>query len=128
MFEQASRLKLRFQTPIGVLSHEDLWDLPLTRATGDTNLNDIAKDLRREVKEAEEEDFVAPKTKENKLVNLRFDIVKHIINVRLAEREESVAEVAKKHKREQILEVLAQKEAEELAAKSPDELRAMLDD
>ena len=30
MFTKASRLKLRFQSPAGLLSSEDLWDLPLT--------------------------------------------------------------------------------------------------
>ena len=48
IFEQASRLKLRFPSPLGTLSTEDLWHLPLTSTTGKANLNDIGKALNYE--------------------------------------------------------------------------------
>ena len=61
MFEQASRLKLRFTTARGSLSVEDLWDLPLTSTTGKPNLDDIAKSLNRELRATSEEtSFVEP--------------------------------------------------------------------
>jgi hypothetical protein len=34
IFEQATRAKIRFSTPVGMLSVEDLWDLPLTSTQG----------------------------------------------------------------------------------------------
>ena len=60
MFEKATRRKLRFTSAAGLLSTEDLWDLPLTSATGKANLDDIAKALNRRLKDAEEVSFVAP--------------------------------------------------------------------
>ena len=45
MFEKASRLKLRFSTSIGMLSAEDLWDLPLSSRNGTANLDDVARNL-----------------------------------------------------------------------------------
>ena len=57
MFEQASRSKFRFNSSQGLLTTEDLWDLPLT-STRYANLNDIAKELNRTLKATAEEDFV----------------------------------------------------------------------
>ena len=81
MFEKASRLKLRFNTPVGLLGVEDLWDLPLTsKAAFATNLDDLARDLSKRVAETEES-FVPKDVK----TNLSFDIIKHIIKTRLEE-------------------------------------------
>lgn len=128
MFEQAARLKVRFSTAMGPLNVEDLWDLPLTATRKPyVNLNDIAKGLNRELKDADDDNFVdrAASTTNTEL-KLKFDIVKHIIDVRLAENETARLAVEKRAKRDRILELIAKKQDESLAAKSVEELTEMV--
>jgi hypothetical protein len=126
MFEQAVREKLRFDSPKGPLSVEDLWDLPLTSARG-ANLNDIAKDLNRQLKAEGEEDFVNPTAKRNTLLQLAFDIVKHIIVVRKAEAEAARQATVKREQRARIQELIAKKQDQELEGKSLEELNRLIE-
>ncbi len=125
MFEQAARLKLRFDSPKGLLTTEDLWDLPLTSARS-ANLNDLAKGLSRELKDTAEEDFVHP-AKTNDVLKLKFDVVKHVIDVRLAENEAVRLSADRREKKDRLLELIARKQDESLAAKSVEELQAMVE-
>lgn len=127
MFEKAARLKLRFDSPQGQLSVEDIWDLPLTSATNRANLDDVARKLSKQVKEAETESFVIKPAKANEATVLKFDIVKHIIEVRLAENEAAATARANKEKKQQLLSLIAQKENEQLAGQSIEDLRKMVE-
>jgi len=125
MFEQASRNKLRFVTDIGELSCEDVWDLPLLGR--DVCLGNLARELSRRIKAiSEEESFVERVRDEDKETLLRFDIIKHIIKVKLEEIEKADNEEAKKAQKQQILAVIADKQRAELLEKSVDELKKML--
>jgi len=129
VFEQASRLKLRFTTVRGSLSVEDLWDLPLTSATGKVNLDDIAKQLNREMRASTEEiSFVEPTaTPRNTELRLGFDIVKHVIEVKVAERTTALAASKKRETKQKILEIIAAKQDDALQSKSLEELQALAD-
>lgn len=60
MFQQATRLKLRFSTSQGQLTVEDLWDIPLT-STRNASLDSIAIDLHIQAKGASDiVSFVTP--------------------------------------------------------------------
>lgn len=124
MFEKASRLQLRFETARGQIMVEDLWNIPLD---GEFSLNAVAKSLNRQLKASEEEDFVHPTATVDARIQLAFDIVKHIIAVRVAEAEESERKVALRQKKDRILRILAEKEDSALQEKSADELRKLLD-
>ena len=124
MFEKASRLKLRFDTSMGQLDVEDLWDLPLT-STNRANLDDIARGLSKQVKEAETESFVVKPAKANEATLIKFDIVKHIIEVRLAENEAAATARANKERKQQILAIIASKQNEQLAASSIEDLQKL---
>ena len=87
MFEQATRLKLRFAVGTRVnLTVENLWDLPLTNVKGE-DLDNIAIELQEKLS-TNEKSFVVQqsKTKETQVNQLKFNIVKHIIDVRLEEQ------------------------------------------
>lgn len=119
-FEKAIRLRLRFETSRGNLNVEDLWRLPLAE------LDKLAIVLNKQLKESSEESFIKAKSKDNKLLELRFDIVKHIIETLLSEDEEKKKAADKRAKREQLLELIAKKKNQELEGKSLEELEAEL--
>lgn len=124
LFEAASRQKLRFDSKVGLLSVEDLWELPLTSANK-ANLDAIAIDLNRQLKSTEES-FVSTQSTQNAALNLRFEIVKYIITVRVAENQAKVDERNRAARKEQLEEILAQKKNEGLQAMSIEDLEAEL--
>ncbi|WPH64526.1 hypothetical protein [Escherichia phage YX22] len=122
MFDKATRLKLRFESNKGLLSVEQVWDLSLTA------LNEMAKGLSRQVKAAEtdEEDFIGTKSNVDSELQLRFDVVKHIIGVKLKERDDSREAAERKANNQIILELIQRKKQQELESKSVEELEALL--
>ncbi len=131
IFEQASRERIRFQTQVGAVSVEDLWDLPLSSKTNKPNLDDIAKGLYKELKNTEDAvSFVnkpATSSKTNR-TQLMFDIVMHIINVRLEENAVAAKTRETAEKRQKIMEILADREENTLKTASTEDLNKMLDE
>jgi hypothetical protein len=127
MFEKASRLKVRFDSPKGLLSIEDLWDIPLSSNTGKVNLDAIAIDLHHQLKSGDDISFVNKENKSDAMIQLKFDIVKHIIEVRLVENEAAALARSNKEKKQQILSIIAQKENEQLAGSSLEDLKKLAD-
>lgn len=121
IFELATRQKARYRTGRGLVSTEDLWDLSL----GD--LDTIAKSLNKELKESSEESFVKKQTTADKKLTLLFDVVKAIIVVKLDEEEKRKSAAERRVKRNQLLELISQKENDALTKKSIGSLRAELD-
>ena len=129
MFETASRLKIRFESQKGPLSVEDLWDLPLTSTTNKPNLDDIARSVNRQLKsEGDDTSFVTSSTKSDKTVQLqlKLDILKHVIGVKMAEREVQRKAEANKAQRQRILEIINAKQDSALQNQSIEELQAIL--
>lgn len=122
MFDKATRMKLRFESNKGLLSVEQVWDLSLNA------LNEMAKGLSRQVKAAEtdEEDFIGTKSNVDSELQLRFDVVKHIIGVKLKERDDSREAAERKANNQVILELIQRKKQQELESKSVEELEALL--
>ena len=126
IFEQATRAKLRFSTPVGMLSVEDLWDLPLTSTTKRANLDDVAKMLDNQIKNTASVSFVNDVSEVNTQTKLAFDVVLHIIKVRLAEQAAAKTAADARAKKQKIMAIIEQKQDESLSAASIDDLQSML--
>ena len=120
MFEKASRLKLRIATAKGQLTVEDLWDLNLA------TLNAIAKGLNKQLKLAEEEDFLKEAKKSDTETKLAFDITLHVLTTKKAEQDKRELAADKAEKKQKLLEILERQENAGLEKLSPDELRAKI--
>ena len=125
MFEQATKLKLRFQTPRGAITTEDLWDLPLRDRQG-VSLDAIAIATHKQIKESEQESFVAKKSKEDKILLLKMEVLKRVIAIRLEDIDKTEKRTANAMKRKNIIDILAEKEENTLKNKSPKVLKDML--
>ena len=126
MFEKATRLKLRFPSQVGMLSVEDLWDLPLQSSRG-ASLDTIAKTINKVLKETSEESFVAPVTAQNTELTLQLDILKYIIAVKIEEANAAKVIKEKAAKKRDIMAIMADKQNEALKGKSLEELQVELD-
>lgn len=98
-----------------------LWDLPLIQ------LDNIAIALNKKLQESKTESFIKTRTKDTTELELKFNIAKHIIDVKLQEQEDRLLESEKKAKRQKILDLMAKKQDAELEGKSLEELAKELE-
>lgn len=120
MFEKASKIKLRFPSSKGMLTTEDLWDLSLTQ------LNSLAKELNKKVKESAEPDFLEVKSDSDTIAKLQFDIVIQVLTKKKEEGAARAEAAANKAKNARILELISKKQDAALENLSEDELRKLL--
>lgn len=120
MYKKALRTKLRFSTSRGKLTTEDLFDLSLT------DLNNLAIALDKKLSETPRKSFIsdiAPDTQEDEL---RFNIVKDVITLKLVERNAAQNAKVKAAEKAQLLEILHRKKNEALENLSVAEIEAKL--
>lgn len=128
IFEQAARSKLRFASTRGEITLEHLWDLPLV-AKHEYSLDNVARTIAKSLKEIGEESFVAVSTNPEKaILELKLEIVKHIISTKQAEAQANNAAASRQAERKRLLEALDKRVGDELSQLSSDELRKRLDD
>jgi hypothetical protein len=120
MFEKASRLKLRFPYFRGVCNVEDLWDLPVEEL--DKIYQTVNQGLR-----CLQENSLLEKNNNHELLELKVDILKYIVIVKMAEKEDKENELVRKEQKRQIDEIIAKKENAALEGKTIDELKALKD-
>lgn len=120
MYKEALQKKLRFKTNKGMVTTEDLFDLSLQ------NLNTLAIMLDKKISEAPKKSFIEELPAEENDDELRFSIVKDVINIKLKARKDNIDKAQADAQKKRILEILAKRNDEELEKKSTEELRAML--
>lgn len=123
LFVFATRNKLRFASVRGDLTVEQLWDVPL-RSRDDFNLNYVAKAASKAFKEISEESFVeTKKTPEHTRREMTLEVVKYVIDTKLAEEKAAEERAAKKQEKEKLLKILAEKQEGKLSELSEKELQ-----
>lgn len=120
IFEYATREALRFPYK-GMQSVEDLWQLSVKE------LDSIYKTLNKQVKQSEEESLLSTKTNVDTELEVQIAIVKHIVSVKLTEKEAAEKASAKKAQKQKIMSIIATKQDEALQNSSIDDLKKMLD-
>lgn len=124
IFEQASRLKLRFNFR-GNVGVEQLWDVK------DSELGDLIT-YEEQLSEVVESYGKSPrrsasrKTKEQEMNELRLSIVSYILDTRIQEREDAAVATANKAHNQKIMDLIARKKDAELEAMSAEELEKLL--
>lgn len=128
LHELAIRKKYRFPSVQGELTPEQLYDLPLkSKRASDADLNSVAVALHQEIKLVADTSFVdddVPPASAD--LQNRFELVKHIIDVK--KREIAAAKVAAQNNaaRVKIAEIRNRKQDAALEDKSIEELDAIL--
>lgn len=120
MYKEALQKKLRFKTNKGMISTEDLFDLSLH------NLDTLALMLDKKISEAPKKSFIEDLPAEENDDELRFSIVKDVINTKLKARKDNINKAQIDARNKRIAELIAKKEDEALENKSIEELRAMI--
>ena len=121
LFEAASKMKLRFSSNKGMITSEDLWDLSLA------DLDEIARETYKRVRDdMDHVSFVRPASKVDSTDLLRLDILKRVIEVKMEERDAAEKTVLQNAKKQRILNIMAEKEDENLKGASLEDLRQML--
>lgn len=128
LFLVAAKNKFRFNSTRGLLTVEQLWELPLTAANGFC-LDNVAKFIHSQIKANEAESFVE-NTNSAALTRLtdELEVVKAVIADKQADYKLAAEKTEKRARRQKLLAALESREATDLAGKSREELLKELAD
>jgi hypothetical protein len=119
-FLEAARLKLRFDTKVGMLSQEQLFDIDLDE------LDALVVDLEDEWEESGGRSYLRKNSKKDKALKLMFKVALEILEYRVELRDAATEAKGTKEHNEKIMAIIADKEDEALKGMSPDELKKLL--
>lgn len=120
LFIEASRRAIRFTSSKGLLAVEDLWNLPLQA------LDNIAVSLDEQIQKAGKKSFLAKRAASTLELDLAFEVVKHILETRVAEDEAKKDKANKEAKRAQLKALLEEKQMDKIKGQTIEEIEAQL--
>jgi hypothetical protein len=122
IFEQTSKKKIRFSSNRGDLTAEQLWDMPLQSKSG-FDLDTIAKEVNRGIKESSEESFVTTKSSSaTTTLELQLEVLKHIIAVKIEAAAVAAKRTENEARRAKLIEALENKQNSELNNMSSEDI------
>ena len=119
LFKVAAKKKYRFAFK-GQISVEDLFDLTPEQ------LDSIYRNLKAQQKNQAEESLLQTVSKEDRVLANKIEIVKTIVQDKLAAQERAKKAANQKAQNQRILEIMADKQDQALKEKSLEELQQML--
>ena len=133
LIEQGIRQHIRFESVKGLLTTEDLLDLPLEQPERSkqpvANLDTIAVELDNQL-QSTSKSFVRTKSKDATLTELKLEIVKYVIKIKVAEQEAkeqaSLQDKLDAIEEQRLLESLDKKQNAKYDSLSEEELLAKL--
>jgi hypothetical protein len=125
MFKNAIKSKFRFETTKGMVSTEDLFDMPLSSRNG-FDLDTVAITLDTQIKSTSDISFVKQTTTVNKELAEKLEIVKSIISDKLLEHASKQVALAKASQKEFLQEVLKEKQVDAVKSLSIEEIQEQL--
>lgn len=130
LFLTAIKDKYRFNTIRGLLTVENLWELPLsTKSNNAVSLDTVAISINNELKSIETESFVKESNSAvQQVLTNKLEIVKFIIKDKQDKLEAEKAKLEKSEKISKLKDALAKKEDETIQSLSPEEILKQLKD
>ena len=126
IFEQSTRQALRFPSVRGELNTEQLWDLALTSRNG-FDLDSVAKEVNQRLKAISEESFVIKTSNPEKSdLELKLEVLKHIIAVKQAEADARRNAADRAAERQKLYDILAEKQDSALKELSVEDIQKRL--
>lgn len=116
-------LKIRFIVSFGTLSMEQLAGMKIT------NLAKVIRELKAELGEAQDDDLAFLEegdSQVDEMAQLRYEIAKEIYMIKKEEQRNATSEKDKKKHNENILALIAEKEKQEMANMSVEDLKKLL--
>ena len=125
IYKQGMKAKVRFESTVGLLTTEQLWDLPLLHKTK-ANLNDVAIRVSADIKTTE--DFVGTVVGIDAIAELKLEIVKDIIATKKLDMTSKINKAKSDAEVNKLEELIAAKKDETLQELSLEELEAKIEE